>query len=92
LVVVDAAEELAEELLAAGLVVRGGVVVLGLQGGPELDAGLEVAAGFADRFEGAVQLGWPCAIAVAEEAVVLAAQAAAVGGGITPSSRRLLLP
>jgi len=40
----------------AGLVVLGSVVVLGLEGGPELDAGLKVAAGFADRFEGAVQL------------------------------------
>jgi hypothetical protein len=48
-------------LLAAGLAVGGGVVVLGLQGGPELDAGLEEGAGFADRFEGAVQfwLGRP---------------------------------
>ena len=48
LVVVDLVEELAEELLAAVLVVGGGVVVLGLQDGAELDADLEVGAGFAD--------------------------------------------
>ena len=40
-----------------------GVVVLGLQGGSELDAGLEEAAVLADRFEGAVELcgrvQWP---------------------------------
>jgi hypothetical protein len=39
--VVDAGEEPGEWLLAAGLGVCGGVVVLGLQGWPELDAGLE---------------------------------------------------
>ena len=53
-------------MLAAGLVVLGCVVVLGLQGGPELDAGLEVGAGFADRFECAVQLRRAGAVAVAE--------------------------
>jgi hypothetical protein len=51
-----------------------GVVVLGLQGGPELDAGLEERAVLADRLERAVQLGGPGAVAVAEEAVVFAAQ------------------
>jgi len=59
LVVVDSAEELAEQLLAAGLLLGGGVVVLGGQDGPELDAGLEVGAGLADRLEGAVQLRGP---------------------------------
>jgi hypothetical protein len=49
-----------------------GVVVLGLEGGPELDAVLEERAGFADRLECAVQLGWPGAVAVAEQAVVFA--------------------
>ena len=51
-----------------------GVVVLGLQGGAELDAGLEERAGLADRLERAVQLGGPGALAVAEHPVVLAAQ------------------
>ena len=37
----QAGEQLCEQVLPAGLVFRGGVVVLGLQGGPELDAGLE---------------------------------------------------
>jgi hypothetical protein len=37
----------------------GGVVMLGLPGGPEVDAGLEERAGFADGLEGAVQLGSP---------------------------------
>ena len=66
-------EDVGEQLLAAGLVVLGCVVVLSLERGAELDAGLEVAAGFADRFEGAVQLGRPGAVAVAEQPVVLAA-------------------
>jgi hypothetical protein len=34
-----------------------GVVVLGLQGGPQLDAGLEEGAGLTDRLEGAVERG-----------------------------------
>ena len=46
--VVDAGEELVEQVGAVGLVVLGGVVVLALQGGSELDAGLEEGAGFAD--------------------------------------------
>jgi hypothetical protein len=54
--------------------VLGGVVALVEQGGPELDAGLEEGAGFADGFEGAVQFGWAGAVAVAEEAVVFAAR------------------
>jgi hypothetical protein len=48
--VVDAVEEAAEEFGAVGLVLGDGVVVLILQGGPELNAGLEERAGFADRF------------------------------------------
>jgi hypothetical protein len=71
---VDAAEESVEQLSAVGVVVVGGVVALALQGGPELDAGLEEGAGFADGFEGAVQFGESDAVAVAEQAVVLAAQ------------------
>lgn len=51
-----------------------GVVMLGLQDGAELDAGLEERAGLADRLERAVQLGGPGAPAVAQEPVVLAAQ------------------
>ena len=73
MVVVDLGEEPGEEFLACVLAMGGGVVVLGCQGGPELDAGLEVGAGFADGFEGAVQLRGAGAPAVAEEAVVLAA-------------------
>ena len=38
---VDLGEELGEQLLAAGLVLGCGVVVLGGLGGPELDTGLE---------------------------------------------------
>jgi hypothetical protein len=66
-------EELVEEVRSVVLALGCGVVVLGLQGGSELDAGLEERAGFADRFEGAVQLWWAGAVAVAEESVVLAA-------------------
>jgi hypothetical protein len=63
-----------EEFLASVLAVGGSVVVMGLEYWAELDAGLEVAAGFADGFEGAVELGWAGAVAVAQQAVVLAAQ------------------
>jgi len=45
---VQAGEQLLEQVLASGLVFRGGVVVLGLHGGPELDAGLEECAVLAD--------------------------------------------
>jgi hypothetical protein len=67
-------EEAVEQVGAVGLVVVGGVVALALQGGSELDAGLEEGAGFADGFEGAVQFGWSGAVAVAEEAVVFSAE------------------
>jgi hypothetical protein len=42
---VQAGEESVEQLGAVGLVMVGGVVVLALQGGSELDAGLEEGAG-----------------------------------------------
>jgi hypothetical protein len=51
------------------------VLVLGLQGGSELDAGVEEGAGFADAFEAAVEVGGAGAAAVAEESVVVAGQA-----------------
>ena len=60
----ESLEESAEEGGTLGLVVSGGVVSLALQGGGELDGDGEVDAGFADRFEGAVQLGGPVAPAV----------------------------
>ena len=43
---------------SVGLTLGCGVVVLGLEGWSELDAGLEERAGFADGLEGAVELGW----------------------------------
>ncbi|HET9330833.1 MAG TPA: hypothetical protein VFO23_09920, partial [Steroidobacteraceae bacterium] len=61
-------------MLAVVLVPGDGVIVLGCQGGAELDAGLEEGAGLADRLERAVQPGGPGAPAVAEHPVVLAAQ------------------
>ena len=63
-----------EAAIRARLVAGEGVVALGLQRGPELDAGLEEGAGLADGFERAVQLRRAGAPAVAEHAVVLAAQ------------------
>ena len=66
-------EKVLVELGAAGLVVCGGVVVLGLQGGSEGDGGLEEPASFADGLEGAVQVGGAGAPAVAEHAAVLGA-------------------
>jgi hypothetical protein len=47
---VDAVEESVEQVGAVALVVLCGVVALALQGGPELDAGLEEGAGFADGY------------------------------------------
>jgi hypothetical protein len=76
---VDAGEEPVEQVGAVGLVMFGGVVALAEQGGPELDAGLEERAGFADGFEGAVEFGWAGAAAVAEQAVVLAAYVCRAG-------------
>jgi hypothetical protein len=52
----QAGEELVEQGRAVGLVVVGGVVTLALQGGPELDAGLEEGAGLADGLEGAARV------------------------------------
>ena len=72
--VVESGEDLVEQFGAVGLVVVGGVLALAKQGWPEFDAGLEEGAGFADGFEGAVEFGWSGAVAVAEEAVVLAAE------------------
>ena len=55
--VVEAGEESVEQVGAVVLVVFGGVVALPDEGGPELDAGLEGGAGFADGFEGSVEFG-----------------------------------
>ena len=52
----------------------GGVVVLGLEGGAELDAGLEERAGFADGFERAVEFDWPVQYPLPSIRWVLAAQ------------------
>jgi hypothetical protein len=57
-----------------GLALGFGVVVLGLEGGPELDAALEEGAVLADGLEGAVELGGSGAAPIAEEPVVLAAE------------------
>jgi hypothetical protein len=79
LVLVEVAKQTLEQVASVVLALGGGVVVLGLQGGSELDAGLEEGAGFADRFERAVRLWRPCAVAVAEEAVVFSAQPCHLG-------------
>jgi hypothetical protein len=47
-----------EEGGALGLPVIAGVIALALEGGPELDGGLEIAAGFACGFHSAVELDW----------------------------------
>jgi len=77
--VIDFVEQVGEEVGSVVLALGGGVVVLGLEGGSEIDAGLEDRAGFADRLEGAVELGWAGAVAVAEEAVVFAADLGHLG-------------
>ena len=55
----------------SGWWLRVGVVGLGSQGGPELDAGLVVAAAFADRLVDAVGVDGSVAPAVGEHAAVL---------------------
>ena len=70
-VVVESFEEAAEEGGSLRLVVFGGVVVLALQGGGELECDGEVDAGFADGFEVAVELFGSGAVAVAVSCVML---------------------
>ena len=72
-------EEAAEEGSSLRLVVFGSVVALALQCGGELECDGEVHAGLADRFEVAVELFGSGAVAVAEHAGVLDAEAAHVG-------------
>ena len=62
-----------------GLSFVGGVVVLGLEGGSERDAGLEERAGFTDGFECTVELGRSGAVAVSERPVVFAAEPGHLG-------------
>jgi hypothetical protein len=64
---VDAGEEAVGQVGQVGLIMFGGVVALALQGGSELDAGLEEGAGFADGFKGAVQFGWSGAAALLQD-------------------------
>jgi hypothetical protein len=78
--VVEAGQQAVEDLLAAQLALGVGVVALALQGGAELDGGLEERARLADRLEVAVQSDGSGAVAVAEHAVVhLGAQLAHLG-------------
>jgi hypothetical protein len=67
---VDSLDEFVEDGGAFGLAVVAGVVALSLEGGPELDGGLEVAAGFAGGFHPAVELDGAGAQAVAGHAGV----------------------
>ncbi len=87
----EAFEEPVEDLLSADLALVGGVVALALEGGPELDGGLEERARFADRLEVAVEADGPGAVAIAEHAAVhLGAEFAHLGslgvGGQFPRS------
>ena len=77
---VEAGQESVEDSLPPGLALGGGVVALLLEGGPELDGGLEEGAGLADRLEVAVQADGPGAVAVAEHPLVhLGAELAHLG-------------
>jgi hypothetical protein len=76
---VELLEDAAEEGGTLRLVMCGGVVVLALEGGGEFDGDSEVDTGFADRFEGAVQLGGPVAPAVAEHPLMFGAEPFHVG-------------
>ncbi|MFT6289507.1 MAG: hypothetical protein ACJAR2_000092 [Ilumatobacter sp.] len=66
----DAFDEHVEEVDAVVLVAAGGLVALGFEDWDERGVGREVGAGFADRFELAVELGGSVAVAVAEEFLV----------------------
>lgn len=68
--VVQSVEQTIEDALAANLSFGRRVISLGLQGGPELDGGLEKRARLADRLEVAVEADGPGAVAVAEHALV----------------------
>ena len=65
-----AVEEHVEEVDSVVLVAVGGVVALVLEDRDEGGVGGEVGAGFADRFELAVELGGSGAVSVAEEFLV----------------------
>src|SRR3990172_7790167 len=78
-VLVKPFEDAVEEGCPLGLVVGGGVVVLALEGGGEFDGDSEVDAGFANRFEGAVQQGGPVAPSVAEHPLMFGAEPPHVG-------------
>ncbi|MFC0448938.1 hypothetical protein [Rhodococcus jostii] len=78
--VVESLKESIEDLLSADLALVGGIVSLFGERGAELDGGDEERAGFADRFEVAIQLDGPGAVAVAEHpAVGLGAELAHLG-------------
>jgi hypothetical protein len=88
---VDLLDELVEDGGAFGLVVVAAVVALSLEGGPELDGGLEVAAGFAGGFHPAVELDRAGAQAVAEHAgVCFAAQLGRASGLVVGGQLELL--
>ena len=88
---VDSLDEFVEDSGAFGLAVFLGVVALALEGGPELDGGLEVAAGFAGGFHPAVELDRAGAQAVAEHAGVgFAAQLCHAGGFVVGGQLELL--
>ena len=88
---VDSLDELVEDGGAFGLAVFLGVVALALEGGPELDGGLEVAAGFAGGFHLAVELDRAGAQSVAEHAgVCFAAQFCHAGGFVVGGQFELL--
>jgi hypothetical protein len=80
--VVEAGEDVVEQLLTAGLVFGSSVVALALQPGAELDGGLKVGAGLPDRLEGAVGLDGAGALAVWR----------ACAGGPRRARRRILVP
>ena len=68
--VAESGEQSVEHFLAAELSFLSGVVALRLQPRAEFDGGLEESAGFADRFEVAVQTDGSGAEAVAEHSAV----------------------
>jgi hypothetical protein len=91
LFLVDLPDELVEDGGAFGLAVFLGVVALALEGGPELDGGLEVAAGSAGGFHPAVELDGAGAQSVAEHAgVCFAAQFFHAGGLVVGGQFQLL--
>ena len=77
--VIEAFDEVREDGCPRVLAFRAGVIALGVQGGCELDCGLEEGAAFANNVVGAFDFLGPSAVPVAQHSRVFLAQVFHVG-------------